>query len=443
MGSLSGFTASRLQIIENTTVVSGSVNDGGNLVLQTREGGQIDAGYVRGATGVVGPDRPLIAGMISIFGGSTPPSGWMFCDGSAVSRTTYSELYSAIGTAYGSGDGSTTFNLPDLKGRVPVGLDLSQTEFNVLGTKGGAKTHTLSVAEMPAHTHTIKGYSGVDDLNFTGLNGAFAASDAVTPFDQVTGSAGTGAAHNNLQPYNVVNFIISIGNVGTAAAAVESYVGRGTTAERDTIFGVPSTDATRVALANRKIIWFNTDTGWEESYYTVTGKAGLTALGLVAQASSGWYPTGSNSGPAMLWEPTGTATPAANTFLGAWGWTRKRGGAAWWDSPDGLQVKILRYGRYAIRGWTIQGTGTLTMNWHLRVTGADRTTIVKNIDGNVFPQSSSLYTRAHMEYDDALLEPNQNVGMFTTNGGALCHVGGLAPQGQLSVRYLGPPLVLE
>lgn len=441
MGTITGYTAARMKQIENTTVTTGNVNAMGNLVLGTREGAQIDAGYVRGATGVIGPDKLIIAGIISLFGGSTPPSGWLLCDGSAVSRNTYAELFAAIGTTFGIGDGVATFNIPDFKGRVAAGLDLTQTEFDMLGEKGGFKTHTLTTAEMPSHTHLIKGYSGVDDSNFTGLNGAFAASDAVTPFDQQTLATGGGAAHNNLQPYTTVQYIISVGNAGTPAAPPENYVGRGTTAERDTIFGVPSTDPQRVALANKKIIWFNTDTGWEEMYYATTGKTGLTALGLVTQASSGWYPIG--SGPAMLWEANAQITTAPPSFIGGWGWVRKRGGASWWDSPDGKIVKILRYGRYAVRGWTVQGTGTGTMNYHLRVVAADTTTIVKNVDGNAFPLMGALYTRAHMEYDDALLEPNQHVGMFISSGTAPIHVGGLAPQGQLSVRYLGPPLVLE
>lgn len=441
MGSYTGYTAARLKQIEDTTVTTGSVNEMGNLVLGTREGAKIDAGYVRGATGVIGPDRPQVAGVISLFGGSTPPSGWLFCDGSAVSRNTYSELFSAIGTTYGAGDGTATFNLPDFKGRVAAGLDLTQSEFDTLGEMGGAKTHTLTQAEMPAHTHTIKGYSGVDDLNFTGLNGAFAASDAVTPFDQQTASVGGGGAHNNLQPYTTVNYIISVGNAGTPVAPPENYVGRGTTAERDNLFGVPSTDPQRVALANRKIIWFNTDTGWEESYYATTGKPGLTAIGLVAQATSGWYPTG--PGPSMLWEANATFGTSASVFAGGWGWARKRGGAAWWNSPDGKLIQIMRYGRYAIRVWSVQQAGSGTMNYHLRVTGSDKSTIVKNVDGNAFNLNGSLYTRMHAEYDDALLEPNQYVGLWVANGIANIHVGSIAPTGQFSIRYLGPPLVLE
>ena len=63
----------------------------------------------------------------------------MICDGRAVSRSDYSELFAVIGTTYGSGDGSTTFNLPNLKGRVPVGKDSSQTEFDTIGETGGSK----------------------------------------------------------------------------------------------------------------------------------------------------------------------------------------------------------------------------------------------------------------------------------------------------------------
>ena len=109
-------------------------------------------------------------GIILPFAGSSVPTGWQLCCGQAVSRTTYSLLYSVIGTAYGAGDGSTTFNLPDLRGRVIAGLDnMGETAANrltsggsgitatTLGANGGAETVTLTAAQsgLPAHSHTI------------------------------------------------------------------------------------------------------------------------------------------------------------------------------------------------------------------------------------------------------------------------------------------------
>lgn len=89
---------------------------------------------------------------------SATVSGWLLCDGSNVSRTTYAGLFTAIGTTYGSGDGTTTFAVPNLKGKIPVGLDSTQTEFDTLGETGGSKTHThtnSSTGTAGAHTHAI------------------------------------------------------------------------------------------------------------------------------------------------------------------------------------------------------------------------------------------------------------------------------------------------
>lgn len=147
------------------------------------------------------------SGLISAYAGATAPAGWLLCDGSAVSRTTYAALFAAIGTTYGSGDGSTTFNVPNYKGRVPVGLDGAQGEFDALGESGGAKTHTLSLGEMPNHSHSIAG-----SLNWGFAPNPGGQAGSWQAFgnggSHSTNGAGSGQAHNNLQPYLVANFII-------------------------------------------------------------------------------------------------------------------------------------------------------------------------------------------------------------------------------------------
>lgn len=141
-------------------------------------------------------------GMITMFAGATAPLGFLLCDGAAVSRTTYTDLFNLIGITYGAGNGTTTFNLPNLKGKIPVGLDSTQTEFDSLGETGGEKAHTLTVDEMPAHTHTIpvQGAGGMA-LQIQQTNTSSGGT-------QNTGSTGGGNAHNNLQPYIVLNYII-------------------------------------------------------------------------------------------------------------------------------------------------------------------------------------------------------------------------------------------
>ena len=94
-------------------------------------------------------------GSIQLFAASSPPSGWLACDGTAVSRTTYARLFAAIGTTWGAGNGSTTFNLPDLRGRAAIGTGTgSGLTARTLADSGGAETHTLSADNLAAHTHT-------------------------------------------------------------------------------------------------------------------------------------------------------------------------------------------------------------------------------------------------------------------------------------------------
>ncbi len=100
-----------------------------------------------GGTGNAG----VPSGAISGFGGSDIPSGWLLCDGTPYSRTTYKDLFSAIGTAWGIGDGSSTFNVPDLRDRFVLGAGL----VHALASIGGSSTQTLSVANLPPHNHGI------------------------------------------------------------------------------------------------------------------------------------------------------------------------------------------------------------------------------------------------------------------------------------------------
>jgi microcystin-dependent protein len=175
------------------------------------------------------------AGTVNPYAGSTAPTGWLLAYGQAVSRTTYADLFAVLSTTYGSGDGSTTFNLPDLRGRAVAGLDnmggsaasrLTSTVLtasNTLGATGGTQTHTMTSAEMPSHTHTQDAHShAVQRSNSAAtsvgadastLYRAQANTGSGTYFDTQTATAtnqntGGGGAHLNTQPTIVLNYII-------------------------------------------------------------------------------------------------------------------------------------------------------------------------------------------------------------------------------------------
>lgn len=193
-----------------------------------------------------------------MYAGSVAPSGFLMCDGSVVSRTDYADLFAAIGTTYGSGDGSTTFGLPDLSGRIPIGVSST----HALASTGGEENHTLLSNELPEHLHevpqhghasTIKAttpslshsitqpaynynkpnstrtiYTGSSGTAYSGTSSVAATRTNLSITDHpasdctVTGgildcssfdssSAGGGSSHNNLQPYLTMSYIIATG----------------------------------------------------------------------------------------------------------------------------------------------------------------------------------------------------------------------------------------
>lgn len=161
------------------------------------------------------PGTPI--GSVIPYTGTAAPGGWLLCYGQAVSRTTYAALFAVTSTTYGVGDGATTFNVPDLRGRVVAGQDdmggtsanrltgvTGSVDGDVLGGTGGEETHTLITAEMPAHTHAIKCHAGANDGGAT-IPESVAASNNDNPS---TDSAGGGGAHNNVQPTLILNYIV-------------------------------------------------------------------------------------------------------------------------------------------------------------------------------------------------------------------------------------------
>lgn len=202
------------------------------------------------SSGVPSLEEVMPTGSVIQTARASAPAGWALCDGTSLLVANYQKLFNAIGYTYG-GSG-LNFNVPNLKGKIPVGYDATQTEFDALGEAGGSKATSLNVSHIPQHahsidhdhpsftsgndspdhSHTVYAYKDKDDLNFTGNSNRLQGSDAVTPYDQGTSGASTRHQHSidvpaftgtsgnygsasvtpvsALQPYLVMNYIIKV-----------------------------------------------------------------------------------------------------------------------------------------------------------------------------------------------------------------------------------------
>ena len=176
----------------------------GTQLYQKTTGIHLNSGWVSTAGAAIAP-----TGTITQYAGPTAPSGYLLCDGSAVSRTTYSDLFAICGTLYGAGDGSTTFNVPDLRGRTSVGYAASggHTDVSTLGNNDGV----AAANRRPKHRHTPHAHG----TPFTALESGGAAaftSGSQSPNNYNTNSAdgGSGNANDSLDApaYLVINKII-------------------------------------------------------------------------------------------------------------------------------------------------------------------------------------------------------------------------------------------
>lgn len=199
--------------------------------------------------GLATTDILMPSGSVIIFGGTSAPTGWLLCDGSAISRSTYAALFSAIATAYGVGDGSSTFNIPDIRGRVVAGKEASASlltsaiggiDGNTLGNTGGVQGVTLTSAQsgVPAHTHGLTmdshthtftgiahnhagvivgaspslgggGTAGIQSGNTSNTTAGGTNSTVTTTGTIANNSAANAAsAHANTQPTIILNYII-------------------------------------------------------------------------------------------------------------------------------------------------------------------------------------------------------------------------------------------
>lgn len=246
-------TGQDVVVFKDNGITALIVKDGGTVGINTTSPSssyKLDVNGNSNVSGRVYQDAFMLVppGSIMPYAVSSAPGGWLLCDGSAVSRSTYATLFSLIGSTYGNGNGYNTFNLPDMRGRMIVGFNSSDTSFDSLGETGGSKTATLTTNELPAHTHSTSTTSNGshthsitdpghnhyfttinDDYNNSGTNPPGFSADSAglktwytsNSYTGITvnsvsdhshtvtvNSTGSGNSFSIMNPYMVLNYII-------------------------------------------------------------------------------------------------------------------------------------------------------------------------------------------------------------------------------------------
>ena len=394
MGNATFFTAARMQQIEDSTVVAGLVDVNGHLLLKRRDDQTIDAGNV------VGPQGPR--GYNNLFDfwqltnpTSTPPSG-------SISANTAALVNAATLYFHVMPEGGSSFE----------GL------FRLL--KAGSMI-SIQSAGTPANWAQFTTTSG---FSFTGN----VASVNVTLKDQ----AGASVSSERV-------------SVMFTQPTSTGQMGKGTSAQRDGFYGIPTTDAQRVALANSVPVWFNTEMGWEESYYAVSTLSGLTVRGLLSNVASGWYPI--NRGPSAFLLTTGSVAQSNWNYFDKWDYLltdrhsrRSQDGLAGVKGANNAQVSVKLAGIYEI---------TMTM-WYTNGSGVGVATIstvhVNSIGPQPVGQARSMqfpvallsgYSQHLSQNLDTCLMNVDSYFAFRTDA-ATWTIGG--SDTRIKIEYISPPL---
>ncbi len=238
---LSAFVLNKMQqnietaIEEKTSLPTGGTT-GQVLAKASDNDGDVEWVEQSGSGTTTGDTLPI--GSVLEWYADTVPANWLLCDGQAVSRTDYTELFSLFGTKYGVGDGSTTFNLPDMRGKGPIGEDENDEDFNEIGKTGGEKKHTLTIAEMAKHNHnfidnnsnvmpTIAAMKNGGSNDLTQIGGAKSYDYFYVNY------TGNNQPFNIMQPHIVCKFIIKAKqSSGLVATVVDNL---GSTSETDAL----------------------------------------------------------------------------------------------------------------------------------------------------------------------------------------------------------------